>query len=78
MSCQNHYWRTSKDKRHIIQPNKNMYVIGISALYHDSSVCLFRDNQLIFACEEEKFTGIKHDSSFPVMALDYIYKNGVM
>ena len=52
-----------------------MYIIGISAFYHDSSVCLFRDNQLIFACEEEKFTGIKHDSSFPVMALDYIYKN---
>jgi carbamoyltransferase len=51
-----------------------MYIIGISAFYHDSSVCLFRDNQLIFACEEEKFTGIKHDSSFPTKALDYIYK----
>jgi carbamoyltransferase len=51
-----------------------MYIIGISALYHDSSVCLFRDNQLIFACEEEKFTGIKHDNSFPEEALKYIYK----
>ena len=51
-----------------------MYIIGISAFYHDSSVCLFRDNQLIFACEEEKFTGIKHDDSFPVKALEYIYK----
>jgi carbamoyltransferase len=51
-----------------------MYIIGISAFYHDSSVCLFRDNQLIFACEEEKFTGIKHDDSFPVNALAYIYK----
>jgi carbamoyltransferase len=52
-----------------------MYIIGISAFYHDSSVCLFRDNQLVFACEEEKFTGIKHDSSFPQMTLDYIYKH---
>lgn len=52
-----------------------MYIIGISALYHDSSVCLFRDNQLIFACEEEKFTGIKHDNSFPEQALKYIYKH---
>ena len=52
-----------------------MYIIGISAFYHDSSVCLFRDNQLIFACEEEKFTGIKHDDSFPKMALDYIYNH---
>ncbi len=51
-----------------------MYIIGISALYHDSSVCLFRDNQLIFACEEEKFTGIKHDNSFPEQALSYIIK----
>ncbi len=51
-----------------------MYIIGISAFYHDSSVCLFRDNQLLFACEEEKFTGIKHDSSFPSKALEYIYK----
>jgi carbamoyltransferase len=52
-----------------------MYIIGISAYYHDSSVCLFRDNHLIFACEEEKFTGIKHDSSFPENALAYIYKH---
>ncbi len=51
-----------------------MYIIGISAFYHDSSVSLFRDNNLIFACEEEKFTGIKHDSSFPERALEYIYK----
>lgn len=50
------------------------YIIGISAYYHDSSVCLFRNGQLIFACEEEKFTGIKHDSAFPFKALDFIYK----
>jgi carbamoyltransferase len=30
---------------------------------------------LIFACEEEKFTGIKHDSSFPEKTLEYIYKH---
>ena len=51
-----------------------MYVIGISALYHDSSVSLFKDGVLTFACEEEKFTGIKHDSSFPVKALNYMIK----
>lgn len=50
-----------------------MYIIGISAYYHDSSVCLFHNNNLIFACEEEKFTGIKHDSSFPNNALNYIF-----
>lgn len=50
------------------------YIIGISAFYHDSSACLFRDGQLIFACEEEKFTGIKHDSSFPFNTLKFIMK----
>ena len=50
------------------------YIIGISAYYHDSSVCLFRNGELIFACEEEKFTGVKHDSSFPENGLAFIFK----
>lgn len=50
------------------------YVLGVSAFYHDSSACLFRDGQLIYACEEEKFTGIKHDNSFPFNSLSYITK----
>ena len=50
------------------------FIIGISAFYHDSSACLFKDGELVFACEEEKFTGIKHDSSFPVNTLNYIFK----
>lgn len=49
-----------------------MYSIGISCHYHDSSVALFKDRRLIFACEEEKFTGIKHDNSFPKQTLKYI------
>lgn len=51
-----------------------MYVIGISSYYHDSSVSLFQRGQLIFACEEEKFSGIKHDNQFPKIALTYIIK----
>ena len=51
-----------------------MYIIGISAYYHDSSVCLFRNGILVYACEEEKFTEIKHDSSFPINSLNYVYK----
>jgi len=51
------------------------YVIGMSAFYHDSSVCLFKNGQLVFACEEEKFSGVKHDSSFPHQALNFIIKN---
>jgi carbamoyltransferase len=51
------------------------YIIGISAYYHDSSACLFEDDKLIFACEEEKFSGIKHDNSFPINVINYIFDN---
>ena len=50
-----------------------MYILGISSFYHDSSACLFKDGELVFACEEEKFTGIKHDSSFPINTIQYIF-----
>ena len=52
-----------------------MNIIGISAYYHDSAACLFQDGKLVFACEEEKFTGIKHDSSFPNNTIQYIKDN---
>ena len=52
-----------------------MYIIGVSAYYHDSSACLFKDGELVFACEEEKFTGIKHDSSFPEKTIEYIFNH---
>jgi carbamoyltransferase len=52
-----------------------MNVLGISAYYHDSAACLFQDGKLVFACEEEKFTGIKHDSSFPANVIQYIKDN---
>ena len=51
-----------------------MNILGITAYYHDSSACYFKDGELIFACEEEKFTGIKHDNSFPKKTIQYIFK----
>jgi len=50
-----------------------MYILGITAYYHDSSACLFKNDKLLFACEEEKFSGIKHDRSFPHKTLEYIF-----
>jgi carbamoyltransferase len=52
-----------------------MNILGISAFYHDSSACLFKDGELVFACEEEKFTGIKHDSSFPTRTINHILEH---
>lgn len=57
-----------------MEGKKNTYILGVSAFYHDSSACLFKNDQLVFACEEEKFTGIKHDDSYPHKTISYIFK----
>lgn len=48
-----------------------MYILGISAFYHDSAACLIKDGKIIAAAQEERFTRIKHDSSFPKNAIKY-------
>lgn len=54
--------------------NINMYILGISAYYHDSAVCLVRDGEIIAAAQEERFTRKKHDESFPKHAIAYCLK----
>ena len=49
-----------------------MVLLGISAFYHDSAVCLFEDGKVIAAIEEEKLSGIKHDSSFPMQSIKWV------
>ena len=51
-----------------------MYILGISAFYHDSAACLLRDGEIIAAAQEERFTRKKHDSSFPTHAIQYCLK----
>jgi len=46
-------------------------IIGISALYHDSSAVLVVDGKIVAAAQEERFTRKKHDSTFPVKAIEY-------
>ena len=48
-----------------------MKIIGISSYYHDSAACLVIDGVIIAAAQEERFTRVKHDSSFPVNAIKY-------
>ena len=48
-----------------------MYILGISAYYHDSAACLVRDGDLVAAAQEERFSRIKHDPEFPAKAVDY-------
>ncbi len=51
-----------------------MYIIGISAYYHDSAAVLINDGKLISAFEEERFSRKKHDNSFPIQAIDKCLK----
>ena len=51
-----------------------MYILGISAYYHDSSATLIKNGEIIAAAQEERFTRIKHDSSFPRNAIKFCFK----
>lgn len=51
-----------------------MYILGISAFYHDSAACLVRDGEILSACQEERFTRRKHDYSFPRHAISHCLK----
>lgn len=48
-----------------------MYILGISAFYHDSAASLVRNGEIVAAAQEERFTRIKHDHSFPSNAIRY-------
>lgn len=45
--------------------------LGISCFFHDSAAAIVDDNKIICAAEEERFTRIKHDSSFPSNAIEF-------
>ena len=51
-----------------------MNILGISAFYHDSAACLVTDGTIRAAAQEERFTRIKHDYSFPEQAISYCLK----
>lgn len=42
-----------------------MKILGISAYYHDSAAALTVNGDILAACQEERFSRIKHDARFP-------------
>lgn len=48
-----------------------MNILGISAFYHDSSAALFQRGKVV-AVEEERFSGLKHESRWPAAAIDHL------
>ena len=49
-------------------------ILGISAFYHDSAACILKDGKIIAAAQEERFTRIKHDPSYPHHAIEFVLK----
>jgi carbamoyltransferase len=47
-----------------------LYVLGISAFYHDSAAALVDDGKIVAAVQEERFTRQKHDTSYPIHAIE--------
>lgn len=52
-----------------------MNILGISAFYHDSAACLVQDGKIVSAAQEERFTRKKHDSAFPINAINFCLKD---
>ena len=48
-----------------------MITLGINALHGDASACIFIDDKLISAAEEERFTRVKHGAGFPINAINF-------
>ncbi len=59
-----------------------MITLGVSAFYHDSAVAILRDDEIIFALQEERLSRKKADERFPRLAIksamDYINKMNLL
>ena len=51
-----------------------MYILGISAFYHDSAACILKNGEIIAAAQEERFTRIKHDANYPFNTIEFVLK----
>ncbi len=48
-----------------------MYILGISAFYHDSAAALLHNGDLVAAAQEERFSRVKFDHRYPQQSVDY-------
>ena len=43
----------------------HLIILGISCFYHDSAAAILKDGKVVAAAQEERFTRVKNDASFP-------------
>lgn len=58
------------------QESKSIWILGISSFYHDSAAALLCNGTIVAAAQEERFSRIKHDASFPTNAIRYVLDEG--
>ena len=46
------------------------YILGVNAFHADSSACIIRNGEILFAIEEERINRIKHWSGFPTKSIE--------
>ncbi len=46
-----------------------MRILGVSAFFHDAAACLVEDGDIVAAAQEERFSRVKNDASFPSQAI---------
>src|SRR5437762_8662436 len=59
-------------RRSIVSEEPGSVVINLGINYsqaHDSSACIVRDGELLFAVAEERLSRVKHDARFPRLAI---------
>src|SRR6267154_5465318 len=62
--------RSSFDETVDVPSQSKMFTLGINySQMHDSSACVVRDGELLFAVAEERISRLKHDSRFPQLAI---------
>jgi carbamoyltransferase len=55
-----------------------MKVLGISCFFHDAAAALVCEGRVVAAAEEERFSRIKHDASFPEQAIAFCLRKGAL
>ena len=63
-------WKAVPSRHRQQEADSIMITLGLNySQMHDSSACLVRDGELLFAVAEERISRVKHDARFPGLAI---------
>ena len=51
-----------------------MNILGLNVFHADTSACILKNDKIVVAVEEERFTRIKHFTGFPKNSIDFCLK----